>query len=446
MEARAIGVSRSEALFEAATHHLVGGVSASARLNPALGRPLYITRGDGCRLYDADGREFIDYNLSHGATFLGHNHSAIRQAIEQALHMGIICSYETEYHARLAERLCQIIPSAEQVRFANSGSEATMVAIRLARAATGRHKLLKFEGHFHGLHDYVIWNAHGSTDDPAATYPYVPPAVESAGVPPGMADYVIVIPWNDPAALEQAVWEHGEEVAAIICEPVNYNSACIPPKPGFLNILREQATRCGAELIFDEVLSGFRMAPGGAQEYYGVTPDVTVLAKAVANGVPLAVIAGQKDIMSHLAPLGGAAHSGTYSGHLFAILAALASLEVITAPGFYLEVFAKAERLYSGLSRLFETYHMPARVQGLGARFGILFGVSEPAWDYQGAARQDGELAYRFIAACFERGIYFHNYGRMALGHHGFSASHTPADIDETLNRVEAALQDMRPG
>jgi glutamate-1-semialdehyde 2,1-aminomutase len=261
-----------------------------------------------------------------------------------------------------------------------------------------------------------------------------------------MAEFVIVIPWNDPAALDQAVREHGHEIAAIICEPVNYNSACILPKPGFLNIIREQATRCGAVLIFDEVLSGFRMAPGGVQEYYGVTPDVTVLAKAVANGIPLAVVAGQKEYMRQLAPLGGAAHSGTYSGHLFAILAALASLEVITAPGFYDEVFAKAERLYGGLTKLFEAHGLPARVQGLGARFGILFGVTEQAWDYQAAARQDGELAFRFIAACYERGVYFHNYGRMALGHHGFSASHNLADIDETLNRVEAALKDMQNG
>lgn len=438
--------SKSEALFDFASRYMVAGVSGSARLNAALGRPLYLTHGDGCRVYDVDGRAYIDYNLSHGATFLGHNHPKIREAIEQALKMGVICAYETEYHSRLAELICQMIPCAEQVRFANSGSEATLAAIRLARTVTGRHKLLKFEGHFHGLHDYVVWNAHGPARDELPTYPYVPPQVESAGIPPQIADLVIIVPWNDPAAFEQAMREHGSEIAAVICEPVNYNSGCILPKPGMLQLLREQATKHGVVLIFDEVLSGFRMAPGGAQEYYGVTPDVCTLAKAVANGLPLAVVAGRREFMQVLSPLGPAAHSGTYSGHLFAVLAAIASLHEIRQKGFYGPIFANAKRLYEGLARLFDTHGVPARVQGLGARFGIYFGITKDVANYQDAARLDGELGYRFIRACFERGLYFHNYGRLALGHHGFSAAHTPADIDESLNRVEDALRAMGKG
>jgi glutamate-1-semialdehyde 2,1-aminomutase len=318
-----------------------------------------------------------------------------------------------------------------------------MGAIRLARAVTGRQKLLKFEGHFHGLHDYVMWNAHGPARDGLPTYPYVPPMVESAGVPPALSEFVLVIPWNDQAALEQALYEHASEIAAIICEPVNYNSGCILPKPGFLNVLREQATKHGCVLIFDEVLSAFRMAPGGAQQYYGVKPDLCTLAKAVANGLPLAVIAGRRDLMQQLSPLGPAAHSGTYSGHLFSIMAGIASLTEIRSPGFYDRIFANAERLYGGLSRLFASHGVPARVQGLGARFGILFGITGEVWDYQDAARCDGEQCLKFIRACIERGVYFHNYGKLALGHHGFSAAHTAADIDETLNRVESALHDM---
>jgi len=438
--------SKTGALFDLASQHLVAGVSASARFNAALGRPLILSRGDGCRLHDVDGREFIDYNLSHGATFLGHNHRGIREAIEKALAMGVICAYETEYHGRLAERLCQVIPCAEQVRFANSGSEATMVAIRLARAATGREKILKFEGHFHGLHDYVMWNAHGAARDDLPTYPYVPPQVESAGVPPEIAQYVVVVPWNDPEAFRRAMHEHGAELAAVICEPVNYNSGCIPPAPGMLELLREESTKHGAILIFDEVLSGFRMAAGGAQAYYGVTPDLCTLAKAVANGLPLAVLAGKSAVMRHLSPLGPAAHSGTYSGHLFAVLAALASLDVILQPGFYTGITAVADRLYAGLSDLFASHGVPARVQGLGARFGIYFGVTDEVRSYQDAARIDGELGYRFIRACFARGVYFHNYGRLALGHHGFSAAHTLADVDESLNRIEDALREVARG
>ena len=437
---------RSEALFERAQQGLVAGVSAGARLNAALGRPLYLARGDGCRVYDVDGRAFLDYNMSHGATFLGHNHPKIREAIQQALEMGVICAYETEFHGALARLISRAVPSAEQVRFANTGSEATLVAIRLARAATGRWKLLKFEGHFHGLHEHVMWNAHGPARDTFPAYPYVPPLAESAGVPPRLADLIVVIPWNDPIALEQAMREHGDELAAVICEPVNYNSGCILPKPGFLDLIRAQATKHGALLIFDEVLSGFRMAPGGAQEYFGVTPDLCTLAKAVANGLPLAVVAGRKGYMRYLSPLGPAAHSGTYTGHLFSVLAGLASLEEILKPGFYDRISSVADRLYGGLSDLLGRYGVPARVQGLGARFGIYFGVTGEVWDYQDAARIDGELGYRFIRACYERGVYLHNYGKLALGHHGFSASHSLADVDETLERVESALKDMSQG
>ncbi|MEI8188934.1 MAG: aspartate aminotransferase family protein [candidate division NC10 bacterium] len=435
---------KSEALFEVASQYLVAGVSGSARMNAAIGRPLYLTHGDGCRLTDVDGCTYLDYNLSHGASFLGHNHPGIRTAIQQALDMGVICAYETEYHSRLAETICRVIPCAEQVRFANSGTESTLAAIRLARAATGRQKILKFEGHFHGLHDYVVWNAHGPTRDQFPTYPYVPLEVESAGIPPQIAQFVIVVPWNDPDAFRQAMREHGSELAAVICEPVNYNSGCIPPQPGMLELIREESTKHGAVLIFDEVLSSFRMAVGGAQEYYHVTPDVCTLAKAVANGLPLAVIAGKREFMKMFSPEGPAAHSGTYSGHLFAVLAGLVSLGEITAPGFYDRIFSSAQRLYDGLTRLFDSHGVPARVQGLGARFGIYFGVTHEVKNYQDAARIDGELGYRFIRACFERGVYFHNYGKLALGHHGFSAAHSPADIDETLNRVESALGSLK--
>ena len=435
--------TKTEELFNFAKLYMVSGVSGSARFNAALGRPLYLTHGDGCHIYDVDGREYIDYNLSHGATFLGHNHPTIKAAISKALEMGIICAYETEFHGRAAELICQTVPCAEQVRFANSGTEATLGAIRLARAATGRQKILKFEGHFHGLHDYVMWNAHGKERKEFPTYPYVPPEVESAGVPEEISQFVVVVPWNDPAAFQQAMREHGDELAAVICEPVNYNSGCILPEAGFLNLLREEATRHGAILIFDEVLSGFRMAPGGAQQYYGVTPDLCTLAKAVANGLPLAVVAGKRELMQQYSPSGPAAHSGTYSGHLFAVLAAIASLTEIRQEGFYDPIMAKADRLYHGLADLFESHGVPARVQGLGARFGIYFGVTGPVRNYQDAARIDGELGYKFIRACFERGVYFHNYGKLALGHHGFSVAHTLADIDETLNRVESALQDM---
>jgi len=194
------GLGKSISLYESASRYLVAGVSGAARVNAVLGRPVFITHGDGSRLYDVEGRDLIDYNISHGASSLGHNHPKIRQAVEKALSMGVICSYEAEYQSRLAETICQMIPCAEQVRFANGGSEATMATIRLARAVTGRQKVLKFEGHFHGLYDYVMWNGGGPARDEFPTYPYVPLSVDSGGVPPQIADLVIVIPWNDPVA------------------------------------------------------------------------------------------------------------------------------------------------------------------------------------------------------------------------------------------------------
>ena len=352
-------------------------------------------------------------------------------------------TYETKYQGRLAEMICQTIPCAEQVRFANAGTEATLAAIRLARAVTGRQKILKFEGHFHGLHDYVMWNSGGPPRDEFPTYPYVPPSVESGGVPPQIADFVIVIPWNDPAALDQAMREHGEEFAAVICEPVSYNAGCLMPKPGFLNLLREQATKYGAVLIFDEILSGFRMAPGGAQEYYSVTPDVATFGKAISGGVPMAVIAGKREFMQQFSPLGPAVHSGTYSGHLFAVLAAIATLEEVRREGLYDEILAKAEHFYSGLDSLFAQYDVPVKVQGLGSCFAMHFGVHGEIWDWQDVVRGNRELWRRFSSACIERGVYFQTYPAKVGGadHQQFSAVHTMADIDETLNRIESALR-----
>jgi glutamate-1-semialdehyde 2,1-aminomutase len=428
-------------LYQYAKRFLVGGVAASARYNPSLGRPLMVQRGAGARIWGVDGKEYIDYCLSHGATFLGYDHPATRKAIEWALDLGVVCGYETEHQARVAELLCRVIPCAELVRFSNSGTEATQVAIRLARAHTHREKILKFEGHFHGLHDYMLYSAH-SQPLPLVDGTYVPPTVESEGVPEAIRDLVIVIPWNDLEALERALREHGHEIAGVICEPVNYNSGCITPRAGYLEELRRLTNQYGVVLIFDEVLSGFRMALGGAQEHYGVTPDLCCLGKAVANGIGVSVVAGKREVMQHLAPVGDTAHSGTYSGHLFQLLSVEASIREMSEPGFYERIDALSRRLYDGLSQVFEEAGVTAVVQGLGARFGLIFGVTE-ASDYRQARSGNSEQLDAFIRGCFERGVYFHSYGQIAIGHHGFSAAHTEADIDETLNRIQDVAREM---
>jgi len=434
--------ARSAQLFERASKSLVSGVSASARLHGVLGRPLFLERGDGPRIWDVDGREYLDFVLSFGATFLGHNDPAVRAAVEEALRRGVICGYETEHQTLLAEALQRLIPCAEFVRLANTGGEATQFALRIARSATGRQVVLKFEGHYHGLHDYATWNARGAQRDELPSYPYIPPISDSSGVPPQLADLVVVVPWNDPAAIEQAMAERGHEIAAIICEPVNYNAGCIPPRPGFLQHLRDLATRHGAVLIFDEVLTSFRMAPGGAQEHYAVVPDLSTTAKALANGLPIAAIVGRADLMHELGPAGKALHSGTYTGHLIPVLAALATLDALSQPGFYDGLLARCEHFYAGLDALFTKHGLPGHVQGVGGRFAIYWGAAGPIWDYQDALRCDERLARRFVQGCIERGVFL-SYGGRGLGHQGISAAHTLADLDDALARIDLVLSEM---
>jgi len=419
--------------------HLPAGVGAGGRFNGSLGRPMFFTRGDGPRLTGLDGREYLDFNLSHGATILGYNHPGTRHAVELALEMGVMASCETEYVARLATLICDTIPCAEMVRFATSGMEATALAIRLARGATGREKILKFEGHFHGFHNDVMFNAAG----PAWAGPWpIPPRADSAGIPRAQADEVLVLPWNDVAALEQTLARHGDEIAAVICEPINYNSGCIPAERDYLTTMRALTERHGNVLIFDEVLSAFRTGPDCAQGYYGVTPDLCAVAKAIANGIPIALIAGRADLMRLLAPLGPVAHSGTYTDHLFGILAGLACLEEITKPGFYPPLLANAEHLYDGLTALFRRHGIAGRVQGVGCRFGLFFGVEKPVRCYREAAGRNVELGHRFVRGCFARGIYFQSIGH-AIGHAGICAGHTRADIDWTLERMEDVFREL---
>lgn len=440
---RAVPASQLEQLFATAQHYLVKGVSASTRFNPTLGYPLYLSRGDGARIYDLEGKGYLDYNLSFGATFLGHNHPRIRQAIERGLDMGIICGYDTDYHSLLARMITEVIPCAELVRFLNTGSEATMVALRVARAYTGKSKILKFEGHFHGLHDPIMFNA-SSPQAKITPAGYIEPQAESLGVPASLAELVIVIPWKDTAMLEKALQEHGSEIAAVIMEPINYNSGCIVADKDYMQAVRELTIQHGVVLIYDEVLSGFRTGLGGAQEYYGVTPDLCTLAKAIANGLPLAVLAGKREIMEQLAPMGKVSQSGTYTGHLFGVLAAIASLEEMRQPEFYPHIYRLADQLYTGVQELFDRYKIPARIQGLGARFGIFFGVQEEVRHYRQVSQLDTALAEKFYRGCFDQGIYLHNYGSMVRGgHHGFSAAHTLQDIERTLEGIETVLRQL---
>ena len=428
----------SDRIWAVAQRHLPGGVSASARIHASLGRPFLAARAKGGRVWDVDGREFIDLNMSFGASLLGHGHPAVNAAIVRATELGVMCGYETEFQSRLARRLTELIPSAELVRFAGSGTETTWHALRTARVATSRPKVVKFEGHFHGYSDslgFSFWPK-AERAGPARAPRTVP---ESAGMPEGMADLTIVLPWNDIAALEETLARDGDQVAAVMMEPVNYDAGTILPQPGYLEAARELTSRHGAILIFDEVLSGFRSSVGGAQELYGVTPDMTTLGKALGGGTALSAFVGSREVMSAVSPLGPAVHSGTYNAHLVPILAGLAFLDEATQPEFYPRLRAQEAFFYPELQAIFDRVGLPVRVQAQGARFSLLFGLDREPQNYRDVLGHDTALANRFYGHALEGGVYFH-----ASWHHGFSSAHTRADLAEALERIEQAARRLR--
>jgi glutamate-1-semialdehyde 2,1-aminomutase len=312
------------------------------------------------------------------------------------------------------------------------------VALRIARTATGRWKYLKFDGHFHGLSEQWLYKRADPRDQNSAIVP------SSAGVSAAGAADVVMVPWNDVDAFERAMREHGGQLAAVICEPIHYNAGCIPPVEGFLQRLRERTLEHGVILIFDEVLSGFRTHIGGVQAQYGVTPDLTTHAKALANGLPLSSVSGRADLMLLLTPTGGAVHSGTYSGHLLSVLAALATLDELRKPGVYEQIHTTANWFYGEMQAIFDRQGLPVQVQGMGARFGLYFGRRDPVTTWSDALDHDHEMNRRFVEACLARGVAFHGYTRQGPpGHAGFSLAHTREDFNETLSVIETVARDL---
>jgi glutamate-1-semialdehyde 2,1-aminomutase len=443
-------MTKVQAQFQKACQFLAGGVSSSTRLNKAVGHAMLVDRAAGCRVWDLDGKEYIDLCCSHGATFLGHGDERVAEAVQRAMARGAPCSYENETHAELAELLCQTVPCLERLRYTGSGTEATMHCIRLARAVTGKRKLLRFEGNFHGYHDQVMFaspvgqvsNLSGN-DSPRAEIRSGDLVPVSTGVLPQLGEQLIQVPFNRPDVLEEVIPRHAHELAAAICEPIWYNAGCILPTPEFMAALRRLTERHGIVLIFDEVLSAFRMCPGGAQEYLGVTPDLCTLGKAVGGGYPLSVFGGRRDLMERLMPLGDCQHSGTYNGHPAVVAAGLAAVRAYLTPGFYDHIRAIGQRLFAGMQEIFNRRGVAAGVQGLGARFGIYFGLTEEVTSYDQVQRHNRQSMLHFIAAAVEQGVYFHDYGGAAC-HHGFCQAMTMADVQEALGRLDAAVATMQ--
>jgi glutamate-1-semialdehyde 2,1-aminomutase len=414
-----------------------GGVNASARQNAALGHPLFFARGEGPYLYDVDGQRYIDYCVSHGASLLGHGHPAIVSAVQEALSMGVLLACETEVQVAVAEQLLALFPGMEMLRYACSGTETTWHALRVARAYTGKYGVVKFEGHYHGVNDTVGYSHWPDLEEagPARSPRSVP---DSAGIPPGNAEWITVLPFNDVEALERCLRSQADSLAAVIMEPVNYDSCAIVPTPEFLQAVRALTRELGVVLIFDEVLSGFRARPGPALGDAAI-PDMTVLGKAVGGGMPISVFMGRREIMETCTPVGPALNSGTYNAPPALVIAIRALLQEVTQPGFYEDLNAMGERLYAGLREILARRDIVAWVQGAGARFGLLFGLNAEPRNYRDIAGQDMDMMRRFHLACLKRGVYLH----YVSPHHGHSSAHTMADIEETLNVMDDAAQEI---
>lgn len=418
----------SRALFERASKVIPGGVVGQGRSADPF--PLYMNRAEGAHIEDVDGNRYVDFHCGFGSVLLGHNDPRIRDTIATTLaEHGVSFAAAHPFEAELAERLTRAIPSAERVVFACTGSEMTYHAIRLARAQTGRRKLVKFEGLYHGWHDYVSWSVHF---DPEAAGPASDPVAvaESTGIDPSAAADVLTCGYNDTAHVEELFARQGSEIAALIVEPIFHNGGVIMPAPGFLEACRELCTRHGAILIFDEVITGFRQALGGAQALLGVTPDLTTMGKAIANGVPISVLAGRRDLIEGLSPLGSTFFSGTFNGHLLNVAIANRCVELLETDPPYEHLAALGGALRDGIAQAIADTGVGAIVQQFGSVWSLYF-TREAVESYRDIARSSRDKndpvqrAYqRFMLT---RGFYIHPH-YMIRGY--ITAAHTHEQID----------------
>ncbi|HPE71412.1 MAG TPA: glutamate-1-semialdehyde 2,1-aminomutase [Candidatus Competibacter sp.] len=413
--------TRSEKLFAEAQNYIPGGVNSPVRAFRGVGgTPIFFKRGEGANLYDEDGRRYIDYVGSWGPMIVGHAHPAVVQAVQDAAANGLSFGAPTEMETIMARRIRELVPSMELVRMCNSGTEATMSAIRLARGFTGRNIIVKFEGCYHGHSDSLLIKA-GS----GALTLGVP---TSPGVPAALAAYTVTLTYNDLLEARQAFSKLGEEIAGVIVEPVAGNMNCIPPAPGFLAGLRELCTRYGSVLIFDEVMTGFRVARGGAQELYGVTPDLTTLGKIIGGGMPVGAFGGKRAIMEQLAPLGPVYQAGTLSGNPVALAAGLATLDLIASPRFHADLVAKTQKLCDELVTAACEAGVLLTTNYVGGMFGLFF-TTENVTNYAQATACDVERFKTFFHGMLAEGVYFAPSAFEA----GFmSSAHTEADLDAT--------------
>ncbi len=423
----------SNSLFSQAQDVIPGGVNSPARAFRAVGRePVFIARGDGCRLWDVDGNEYVDFVGSWGPLLLGHRHPEVIAALEAALKSGTSFGAPTAAEVEMARLICEIVPSIEMVRLVNSGTEATMSALRVARGYTGRDLAIKFIGNYHGHVDSLLVKAGSGLATLGIS--------DSAGVPDGFAATTLPMPFNDASAAAEAFAIHGDRLAAVIIEPVAGNMGCVPPRPGFLESLRELCTANGTVLIFDEVMTGFRVALGGAQALYGVTPDMTTLGKVIGGGLPIGAFGGRREIMEHVAPLGAVYQGGTLSGNPLAVAGGLAMLRALRSnPGIYDRVEASAARLQAGVTKAAEAAGVKLSSNRVGSMLTFFF-TDRAVHDWSDAASCETELFGRYFRSMLARGIYLPCSQFEALF---VAACHGDAEIDFTINAAALALAEI---
>ena len=426
-------MSTSEQLFERARKHIPGGVNSPVRAFKAVGgTPVFIDRSEGACIFDCEGKRYIDYVLSWGPMIMGHNHPQVREAVVRQSEKGLSFGAPTELEIQLADRICEIMPGMDMVRMVNSGTEATMSAIRLARGYTGRDTIVKFEGCYHGHSDSLLVKA-GS----GALTLGVP---SSPGVPAALADMTMTLTYNDPDGVRAAFAEHGERIACVIVEPVAGNMSCIPPEPGFLETLREVCSASGAVLILDEVMTGFRFGLQGAQGFYGIEADLTCLGKVIGGGMPVGAFGGKAAIMEQIAPLGPVYQAGTLSGNPIAMAAGLATLDIISTPGFYQPLFDRTEQLCSGLRTAAATAGVPFTTNHAGTMFGGFFTAEKQVSNYGGVMACNGPAFNQFFHRMLELGVYLAPASYEA----GFmSSAHSDQDIADTVAAAATAMSGL---
>ncbi|MHB8515396.1 MAG: glutamate-1-semialdehyde 2,1-aminomutase [Dehalococcoidia bacterium] len=424
---------RSRQIFHQAQQLMPGGVNSPVRAFRAVGGdPIVIARGQGAHLWDVDGNDYIDYVASWGPLILGHAHPSIVQILQKAAERGTSFGAPTELEVELARLLCAAVPSIERVRFVNSGTEATMSALRLARAFTGRDKILKFEGCYHGHADGLLAKAGSGV----ATFGLP----DSAGVPASYTAETLLAPFNDPDAVTRVFDAHPGQIAAVIVEPVPANMGVVLPQPGFLRFLRDTTERAGALLIFDEVITGFRLALGGAQMYYGVVPDLTCLGKIIGGGLPVGAYGGRADIMALIAPEGPVYQAGTLSGNPMAMAAGIITLRILSNDGVYRGLDQTGLALADGLREAARAAEAPVTVTQLGSMMTVFFAQDAPR-DYASAKRADTARYARFFSSMLDHGVYLPPSQFEAMF---VSLAHLRADFDRTLEAARTAFAAAR--